>query len=71
MAQFKEVTQLDDSKIVINMDQIATMERLKGETIIKFGEDESVVVKETPGEIVAKSTFQGDPQPTRVMGFRT
>jgi hypothetical protein len=53
MALFKEVTDVaEGSKIVVNMDVVRYMQRIKDMTSIYFGNDDAVKVKETPNEIL-------------------
>jgi hypothetical protein len=53
MALFKELTDVaEGSKIVVNMDVVRYMQRIKDMTSIYFGNDDAVKVKETPNEIL-------------------
>jgi hypothetical protein len=53
MALFKELTDVaEGSKIVVNMDVVRYMQRIKDITSIYFGNDDAVKVKETPNEIL-------------------
>jgi hypothetical protein len=53
MALFKELTEVaEGSKIVVNMDVVRYMQRIKDMTSIYFGNDDAVKVKETPNEIL-------------------
>jgi hypothetical protein len=53
MALFKELTDVaEGSKIVVNMDVVRYMQRIKDTTSIYFGNDDAVKVKETPNEIL-------------------
>jgi hypothetical protein len=53
MALFKELTDVaEGSKIVVNMDVVRYMQRIKDMTSICFGSDDAVKVKETPNEIL-------------------
>jgi hypothetical protein len=53
MALFKELTDVaEGSKIVVNMDVVRYMQRVKDMTSIYFGNDDAVKVKETPNEIL-------------------
>jgi hypothetical protein len=53
MALFKELTDVaEGSKIVVNMDGVRYMQRIKDMTSIYFGNDDAVKVKETPNEIL-------------------
>ena len=52
MALFKELTDVaEGSKIVVNMDVVRYMQRIKDITSIYFGNDDAVKVKETPNQI--------------------
>jgi hypothetical protein len=53
MALFKELTDVaEGSKIVVNMDVVRYMQRIKDMTSIYFGNDDAVKVEETPNEIL-------------------
>lgn len=53
MALFKELTDVaEGNKIVVNMDVVRYMQRVKDMTSIYFGNDDAVKVKETPNEIL-------------------
>jgi hypothetical protein len=53
MALFKELTDVaEGSKIVVNMDVVRYMQRIRDMTSIYFGNDDAVKVKETPNEIL-------------------
>jgi hypothetical protein len=53
MALFKELTDADDIKVIVNMDTVRVMQRITDTTTkIYFGNDDAVKVKETPAEIL-------------------
>jgi hypothetical protein len=53
MALFKELTDVaEGSKIVVNMDVVRYMQRIKDMTSIYFGNEDAIKVKETPHEIL-------------------
>jgi hypothetical protein len=56
MASFKELTLPDGEKIVVNMEEIRTMQRYNNspETRIAFAHDHGVDVKETPSDVMMK-----------------
>jgi hypothetical protein len=53
MGLFKELTDADGSKIIVNVDAVLFMQRTTDTTTsIYFGNDDAVKVKETPAEIL-------------------
>ena len=53
MALFKELTDADGNKIIVNMDAARIMQRIPDTTTKNyFGNDDAVKVKETPAEIL-------------------
>jgi len=53
MALFKELTDADGNKIIVNMDAARFMQRITDATTkIYFGNDDAEKVKETPAEIL-------------------
>jgi len=53
MALFKELTDADGNKIIVNVDAARFMQRITDTTTkIYFGNDDAVNVKETPAEIL-------------------
>jgi hypothetical protein len=53
MALFKELTDVaEGSKIVVNMDVVRYVQRIKDMTSIYSGNDDAAKVKETPNEIL-------------------
>jgi hypothetical protein len=58
MALFKELTDADGDKIIVNVDAVRFMQRIKTDTTrIYFGNDDAVKVKETPDEILMLRAF--------------
>ena len=52
MALFKELTDADGDRIIVNVDAVRFMQRITDTTRIYFGNDDAVKVKETPDEIL-------------------
>jgi hypothetical protein len=53
MTLFKELTEADGNKIIVNVDAARFMQRITDTaTKIYFGNDDAVKVKETPAEIL-------------------
>jgi hypothetical protein len=53
MALFKELTDADGSKIIVNLDTVRVMQQITDTTTkIYFGNDDAIKVKETPAEIL-------------------
>ena len=53
IALFKELTDVaEGSKIVVDMDFVRYLQRIKDMTSIYFGNDDAVKLKETPNEIL-------------------
>ncbi|MFH0295665.1 flagellar FlbD family protein [Bradyrhizobium sp. 31Argb] len=53
MANFKELTRQGGEKIIINVDEILTMQRQPDATTIHFSKDHVVHVEELPADILA------------------
>jgi ABC-type phosphate/phosphonate transport system ATPase subunit len=52
MAQFRELTHADGSTIVVNLDEVRTMQQFTDTTTIFFDKDHAISVKETPDDIL-------------------
>lgn len=65
MAYFKELTDIDGSKVILNVDHINSMKPANNGTIITLTNG-AITVKQTPAEIVTKGEFEGTPEPAQV-----
>ena len=59
MAQFKEVTQVGGQKIIVNVDNVCTMQRFNDSTTIHFAKDHVVHVEDTPAAIFSSNAVDG------------
>ena len=55
MAQFKEATLANGDKIVVNMEEIRTMQRFPHSTTIQIAFDHAIQIMETPNDLVMRT----------------